>query len=530
MATMPGGDLTLVGDLIDALAAGDRACCVAITRVLRSVGATAAPMSDKLRLAKALLSAPATSAFPDCLRFVFDWLCGVFRAKVAPAGSALPRSDQRCWRLLNDVLDCAVVSTNGPQNGSYALPGHANMPPGLRARVMQNSRLLLQAAPSGLGVTGLATDQEEDSASRLSMVELYACTQHVMRMLLVDESSWFRPGAEAVVEYASTIVSCAARRLDAFVHASASLRAAPDTAADHECKHILHAAGDALHVVVALQAGEVQPRKLLALVTEVLLQHVLALRAACMACAATNSELGRLASSMAATLDDSLRAVLVHADHLHEYEAALPLLISHSGAPTEGAGAGTGSGSGHSKGRASVSGSSTNYTATTLEAISRLVMGDTQSAAARAAVAATATLGAANNDSRRALVRPVQPHILQWFAAEHDRVQAHLKRDRATRQRLGLQAGIKASSDEADSQTSRSTTMGFSFSMFSWLTAPLLVRLRASIAICVAAMAGEAASKGQAAGSVKGRGGSLPTDTIAGKGRWAEVRISPRHA
>ena len=289
---------------------------VAHAALHRRVGRIA---ENKLRLAEAILTAPDDSCFPDRHRFILDWLCGVFKMKAA---AMAPRVDVRFWRLLDMLLHLAV-GTSAPDDDvapPFPLPP---LPSALRQRLSQGSRVLLQAAADAFA-------HESDGACAAA---LCGRVRRVMRLLLTE--SWYRPGAEATAEYATSVCASAAQLADA-IHAHSESGIGFTSA----CELSLFATVDALRAVVAPNGGgDIPPKKLLHLFTTTpLLKSVLTLNASCAAhltssstttstaTTASSSESDSLNGAMkhvVTSIDQCLKDVIVHPDHLTEYSATL---------------------------------------------------------------------------------------------------------------------------------------------------------------------------------------------------------------
>ena len=256
--------------------------CAAAGRTLRATGASAATLDEKVRLAFALVDADKQQCiFPDRHRFVLEWLCGVLRGA---KGAVLPRVDVRFWRLLDALLHRAAGGLEALADDACPVRLRARLPPALRARVSQSSRLLLQCAAAAFqsGGDGAEAEAEAEASAEEQAAAttqgglclLYGRVRLVMRVLLVEQSDWFQPGPEATVEYAAKLCIRAAMMADQW-----TTRGRRGGRADgRACEVCLEAAGDAVRAVGALQ---VQPRKLLALLSTELLRPILTLMAAC---------------------------------------------------------------------------------------------------------------------------------------------------------------------------------------------------------------------------------------------------------
>ena len=89
----------------------------AVARSLRSTGAGATPIEEKLRLAVSVLVAPDDCVYPNRHRALVDWLLNALKAKGNPRSGTEttplilpPRADVRFWRLLDALLHVAVGS------------------------------------------------------------------------------------------------------------------------------------------------------------------------------------------------------------------------------------------------------------------------------------------------------------------------------------------------------------------------------------------------------------------------------------
>jgi hypothetical protein len=252
----------------------------------------------------------------------------------------------------------------------------------------------------------------------------------------------------------------------------------------------------------------------------------------------------------AAVISESVRSILVHADHLPEYaatlrhsmptpEAALSLGGSErtgaAGRETSIAPSSSGSSSGkrapkRAKAEAlSGGGGSANYTAATLEAIARFTRDDLQSAPARAlsrALAAASAAGAvpgatlsaipgarldgsggsgggvaADAAAPAALLLPVLPALLEWIASAYEQQQAVVREERSTRLRLGLSGSRTARAVTADGgardgadapaeapTTAEGSSLELGFGLLAWLATPLLGSLTAMLGDTLAAL------------------------------------------
>ncbi|KOO53105.1 hypothetical protein Ctob_013404, partial [Chrysochromulina tobinii] len=433
----------------------------------------AVSLDAKLDVAVWLVAADErTCIFPDRLRFVLDWLCGVLRGAKAGSDGVPPRADVRFWRLLDALLHRAAGLPEPIDDAAPPAQLPRPLPSGFRTRLAQSSRLLLQSAAAALEHAAAGSMAPSASAHLCARVRRVSC------LLLIEEASWFRPGAEAVAEYAGRVSQSAALLLEGSASPYATVREAMAAGAPHA----LHAAADASSAVAAL-TGETPPRKVLMILTGTLLRPMLALLSSCSRLfgsgadeeaddgggahhGATHSGSFRArdgasralvcaAVDAAAVISESVRSILVHADHLPEYAATLrhsmptpEAALSLGGSERTGAAgreisiapSSSGSSSGkrapkRAKAEApSGGGGSANYTAATLEAIARFTRDDLQSAPARAlsrALAAASAAGApvaiallatAPSLSRAAL--GLLHTLLGTAAAERQRAQA----------------------------------------------------------------------------------------------------------
>jgi len=479
----------------------------------------AVSLDAKLDVAVWLVAADErTCIFPDRLRFVLDWLCGVLRGAKAGSDGVPPRADVRFWRLLDALLHRAAGLPEPIDDAAPPAQLPRPLPSGFRTRLAQSSRLLLQSAAAALEHAAAGSMAPSASAHLCARVRRVSC------LLLIEEASWFRPGAEAVAEYAGRVSQSAALLLEGSASPYATVREAMAAGAPHA----LHAAADASSAVAAL-TGETPPRKVLMILTGTLLRPMLALLSSCSRLfgsgadeeaddgggahhGATHSGSFRArdgasralvcaAVDAAAVISESVRSILVHADHLPEYAATLrhsmptpEAALSLGGSERTGAAgreisiapSSSGSSSGkrapkRAKAEApSGGGGSANYTAATLEAIARFTRDDLQSAPARAlsrALAAASAAGAvpgatpsvvpgatlsavpgarlangsggggggvaADAAAPAALLLPVLPALLEWIASAYEQQQAVMREERSTRLRLGLISGSR---------------------------------------------------------------------------------------
>ena len=411
----------------------------------------AVSLDAKLDVAVWLVAADERSCiFPDRLRFVLDWLCGVLRGAKAGSDGVPPRADVRFWRLLDALLHRAAGLPEPIDDAAPPAQLPRPLPSGFRTRLAQSSRLLLQSAAAALEYAAAGSMAPNASAHLCARVRRVSC------LLLIEEASWFRPGAEAVAEYAGRVSQSAARLLEGSASPYATVREAMAAGAPHA----LHAAAEAGSAVAAL-TGETPPRKVLMILTGTLLRPMLALLSSCsrlvgsgadeeaeegggatlpntfrardgasraLVCAAADA-----AAVTSEMISESLRSILVHVDHLPEYAATLrhsmptpetapetasslggsercPGRTGASGRDTSGArdsarDSATSGAPIHSNGKRapkraraetlSGGGGSGNYTAATLDALTRFTRDDLQGAPARALAAVASAAAAA---------------------------------------------------------------------------------------------------------------------------------------
>ena len=528
----------------------------------------AVSLDAKLDVAVWLVAADErTCIFPDRLRFVLDWLCGVLRGAKAGSDGVPPRADVRFWRLLDALLHRAAGLPEPIDDAAPPAQLPRPLPSGFRTRLAQSSRLLLQSAAAALEHAAAGSMAPSVSAHLCARVRRVSC------LLLIEEASWFRPGAEAVAEYAGRVSQSAALLLEGSASPYATVREAMAAGAPHA----LHAAADASSAVAAL-TGETPPRKVLMILTGTLLRPMLALLSSCSRLVGSGADeaadegggahhgatysgsfrardgasraLACAAVDAAAVISESVRSILVHADHLPEYaatlrhsmptpEAALSLGGSErtgaAGRETSIAPSSSGSSSGkrapkRAKAEAlSGGGGSANYTAATLEAIARFTRDDLQSAPARAlsrALAAASAAGAvpgatlsaipgarldgsggsgggvaADAAAPAALLLPVLPALLEWIASAYEQQQAVVREERSTRLRLGLSGSRTARAVTADGgardgadapaeapTTAEGSSLELGFGLLAWLATPLLGSLTAMLGDTLAAL------------------------------------------
>ena len=237
--------------------------CEHVFRSLRSTGA-AVPFTEKLRLAEALDIAGDASSFPDRTSFLLDWTCNALRAK---GSDSPPRLNPRTWRLLLRLLQPVV-----PEGG--ALPVPVQLPMQLLSRLAQSSRLLLQAAAAALAAS------PNGGTGACVHADLAPAVRATLSLLLLSHGQWFRPGVEAVAEYAAAAVAAATASLTATAPlltgrtAAGGLRSGivsvsvsgggggsgSSAASLRACAMLVRAAVDALQALLEL-TPEMQPRK-----------------------------------------------------------------------------------------------------------------------------------------------------------------------------------------------------------------------------------------------------------------------------
>ena len=553
----------------------------------------AVSLDAKLDVAVWLVAADERSCiFPDRLRFVLDWLCGVLRGAKAGSDGVPPRADVRFWRLLDALLHRAAGLPEPIDDAAPPAQLPRPLPSGFRTRLAQSSRLLLQSAAAALEYAAAGSMAPNASAHLCARVRRVSC------LLLIEEASWFRPGAEAVAEYAGRVSQSAALLLEG----SASPYATVWESMASGAPHALRAAADASSAVAAL-TGETPPRKVLFILTGSLLRPMLALLSSCsrlvgsgadeeaeegggatlpnsfrardgasraLVCAAADA-----AAVTSEMISESLRSILVHVDHLPEYAATLrhsmptpetasslggsercPGRTGASGRDTSGArdsarDSATSGAPIHSNGKRapkraraetlSGGGGSGNYTAATLDALTRFTRDDLQGAPARAlaavaSAAAAATgavpgatpsavpsasssavpgarlanggggggvLAACASPPPAALLLPVLPALLEWIASAYEQQQAVVREERSTRLRLGLPVsgsrttravtGDGSARDGADAPAEAPTTadgssLELGFGLLAYLATPLLGSLRATVGDTLAAL------------------------------------------
>ena len=211
----------------------------------------AVSLDAKLDVAVWLVAADERSCiFPDRLRFVLDWLCGVLRGAKAGSDGVPPRADVRFWRLLDALLHRAAGLPEPIDDAAPPAQLPRPLPSGFRTRLAQSSRLLLQSAAAALEHAAAGSMAPSVSAHLCARVRRVSC------LLLIEEASWFRPGAEAVAEYAGRVSQSAARLLEGSASPYATVREAMAAGAPHA----LHAAAEAGSAVAAL-TGETPVRK-----------------------------------------------------------------------------------------------------------------------------------------------------------------------------------------------------------------------------------------------------------------------------
>ena len=528
----------------------------------------AVPLDAKLDVAVWLVAADErTCIFPDRLRFVLDWLCGVLRGAKAGSDGVPPRADVRFWRLLDALLHRAAGLPEPIDDAAPPAQLPRPLPSGFRTRLAQSSRLLLQSAAAALEHAAAGSMAPSVSAHLCARVRRVSC------LLLIEEASWFRPGAEAVAEYAGRVSQSAALLLEGSASPYATVREAMAAGAPHA----LHAAADASSAVAAL-TGETPPRKVLMILTGTLLRPMLALLSSCSRLVGSGADeaadegggahhgathsgsfrardgasraLVCAAVDAAAVISESVRSILVHADHLPEYAATLrhsmptpEAALSLGGSERPGAAGRVTSiapSSSRSSGKRapkrakaealSGGGGSANYTAATLEAIARFTRDDLQSAPARAlsrALAAASAAGAvpgadlsvvpgarlangsggggggvaADAAAPAALLLPVLPALLEWIATAYEQQQAVVREERSTRLRLGLSGSRTARAVTADGgardgadapaeapTTAEGSSLELGFGLLAWLATPLLGSLMALLGDTLAAL------------------------------------------
>jgi hypothetical protein len=531
----------------------------------------AVSLDAKLDVAVWLVAADErTCIFPDRLRFVLDWLCGVLRGAKAGSDGVPPRADVRFWRLLDALLHRAAGLPEPIDDAAPPAQLPRPLPSGFRTRLAQSSRLLLQSAAVALEHAAAGSMAPSVSAHLCARVRRVSC------LLLIEEASWFRPGAEAVAEYAGRVSQSAALLLEGSASPYAMVREAMAAGAPHA----LHAAADASSAVAAL-TGETPPRKVLMILTGTLLRPMLALLSSCSRLVGSGADeaadedggahhgathsgsfrardgasraLVCAAVDAAAVISESVRSILVHADHLPEYAATLrhsmptpEAALSLGGSERTGAAGSAPSSSGSSGKRApkrakaeapSGGGGSANYTAATLEAITRFTRDDLQSAPARAlsrALAAASAAGAApgavpgatlsavpgarlangsgggvaaDAAAPAALLLPVLPALLEWIASAYEQQQAVVREERSTRLRLGLISGsrtpraVTADGGARDGAvepaeaptTAEGSSLELGFGLLAWLATPLLGSLTALLGDTLAALGADEA-------------------------------------
>jgi hypothetical protein len=527
----------------------------------------AVPLDAKLDVAVWLVAADErTCIFPDRLRFVLDWLCGVLRGAKAGSDGVPPRADVRFWRLLDALLHRAAGLPEPIDDAAPPAQLPRPLPSGFRTRLAQSSRLLLQSAAAALEHAAAGSMAPSVSAHLCARVRRVSC------LLLIAEASWFRPGAEAVAEYAGRVSQSAALLLEGSASPYATVREAMSAGAPHA----LHAAADASSAVAAL-TGETPPRKVLMILTGTLLRPMLALLSSCSRLVGSGADeaadegggahhgathsgsfrardgasraLVCAAVDAAAVISESVRSILVHADHLPEYAATLrhsmptPEAASSlggsertgaAGRETSGAPSSSGSSGKRAPKRAkaealSGGGGSANYTTATLEAITRFTRDDLQSAPARAlsrALAAASAAGAvpgadmsvvpgarlangsgggggvaADAAPPAALLLPILPALLEWIASAYEQQQAVVREERSTRLRLGLSGSRTPRAVQADGgardgadapaeapTTAEGSSLELGFGLLAWLATPLLGSLMAVLGDTLAAL------------------------------------------
>ena len=548
----------------------------------------AVSLDAKLDVAVWLVAADERSCiFPDRLRFVLDWLCGVLRGAKAGSDGVPPRADVRFWRLLDALLHRAAGLPEPIDDAAPPAQLPRPLPSGFRTRLAQSSRLLLQSAAAALEYAAAGSMAPNASAHLCARVRRVSC------LLLIEEASWFRPGAEAVAEYAGRVSQSAALLLEG----SASPYATVWESMASGAPHALRAAADASSAVAAL-TGETPPRKVLFILTGSLLRPMLALLSSCsrlvgsgadeeaeegggatlpnsfrardgasraLVCAAADA-----AAVTSEMISESLRSILVHVDHLPEYAATLrhsmptpetasslggsercPGRTGASSRDTSGArdsarDSATSGAPIHSNGKRapkraraealSGGGGSGNYTAATLDALTRFTRDDLQGAPARALVAVASAAAAATgavpsavpsasssavpgarlangggggvvvaacaSPPPAALLLPVLPALLEWIASAYEQQQAVVREERSTRLRLGLPVsgsrttravtGDGSARGGADAPAEAPTTadgssLELGFGLLTYLATPLLGSLRATVGDTLAA-------------------------------------------
>ena len=175
---------------------------------MRSPGSQVS-LEEKLGLAEGLLAAGDSCAFPDRSQFLLDWVCNALRAK-GSEGRAPPRTNPRVWKLLAQLLEPREGSGRGshlnqPAGGASAAAqtsSATSLSAQLLGRLAQSSRMLLQAAASALAASAGAAGNVSDADASTSLLHLASPVGIALRSLLLVHFTWFRPGTEAIAEYA----------------------------------------------------------------------------------------------------------------------------------------------------------------------------------------------------------------------------------------------------------------------------------------------------------------------------------------
>ena len=135
-------------------------------------------------------------------------------------------------------------------------------------------------------------------------------------------------------------------------------------------------------------------------------------------------------------VEQTMRQLLMHSEHLTEYAASLRRLESTAAASSASPAAEGGAKASKKRPRGDA-GVASNYTAPALEALAQLANEDDESMHTRgaAAAAAASTGSAAAGQAARALLLPVQPLLLGWFRQSYAVQREALDAERSTRQR-----------------------------------------------------------------------------------------------
>ena len=183
-------------------------------RTMRSP-ATQVSLNEKLGLAEAMLSAGDSCVFPERVQFLLDWICNALRAK---GSDTPPRLNPRLWNLLVHLLQTSREGdhshdSNAPTN---CMAGQGQTPstacPLLIGRLAQSSRLLLQAAASALAESAAASEVGMHGLTgSTDMLLLASPVSNALHYLLCVHCTWFRPGVEAITEYAIQVAAVPAQ-------------------------------------------------------------------------------------------------------------------------------------------------------------------------------------------------------------------------------------------------------------------------------------------------------------------------------